>query len=146
MRIFQIALLLIVAVLIQGCAATGKNFSGVELPSKSNSVVYFLRRSNFTGAAYCPPVQIDGTDIGCLKNGGFIRYELANGTHEIKIRKRFLEVGDEITETLEARGGEVIFYEWGIWSEFDGGNFYEALVERPEHDAIKILKSLKESI
>jgi len=138
-------LTIIIVVLISGCTATGKNFSGVVLPSEGNSVLYILRRYNFTGAAYCPPMQIDEVDIGCLKNDGFIRHELTSGLHEIKIRKRFLEVGDEITQTIDINEGDVIFFEWGIWSEFDGGGFYEALEKRPKHDALEILKSLKES-
>ena len=143
MRIIQIALILFIALLFTGCAATGSHFSGVELPSKDNGAIYFLRRSNFVGAAYCPPIEIDGTDIGCLKNGGFIRDDATSGPHEIKIRKRFLEVGDEITETLELRDDDVIFYEWGFLSS---DSFNEVLGEHPKKDAIKILKSLKESL
>jgi hypothetical protein len=140
--------------LLNGCAATGPLFQSVNKYDSDYSTVYLFRKSAFVGSAYCPVIQLDGGDIGCLENGGFMRIKVGSGQHSIKVRRRLLEFGcgkpSEVTFITETNG--VLFYEWSTWLTSLGlvkgvgwACAGEAIIQHRESEAIKILNGLRGS-
>lgn len=143
---------LICVILISGCSARGPIFNGVQLQDESSSTVYLFRQSAFVNSAYCPVIQVDNRDIGCLKNGGFMRLEIGVGEHNLRVRKRLLEVGGEPEVTINGKKGEVLFYEWtsqlnhmSMIGSIVSASVSEGIIKHNESTATQILGSLREN-
>jgi hypothetical protein len=88
-RVFSF-LLLTIALLITGCAATGPRPS--EIQSQLSSVpagkarVYFYRDTSIVGAIIQPNIMINGTVVGEAKRSGFFYVDLTPGTYLVTAR------------------------------------------------------------
>ena len=70
---------ILATLILTGCGATGPKFQAIEIPQKSESLVYVYRPSAFMGAAMSFDIHVkskDGSDkvIGSLSNGSYIKY------------------------------------------------------------------------
>ncbi len=85
----KVLALIIVALLLGGCGAAGPKFDKALLNSQpvpqNKARIYFLRESNAMEGGRSTPLEIDGSDVGKLKNGGFLIVDIEPGDHEIGI-------------------------------------------------------------
>lgn len=136
---------------LTGCAATGEKFTGVVPFSDGFSTLYIYRESRFVGGGECPDMFLDNQDIGCLKNGGFMKVKVSPGNHILEVRKGFLESGNEPQIDFSSSAGEVIYIEWSnavnsvIVSPVVAVSATQYLFRRTEEAAVKKLANLKES-
>lgn len=135
---------------VSACMATGPNFVSLNDPANGSSGVYIMRQSAFVGAAYCPPVSIDNTNIGCLKNGGYLYKELAPGKHELRFERRLLEIGKDTFVNFNINNGETMFFEWSTWindvyvvGPIAGVTGSDGVKPHNKESALKLLPSLK---
>ena len=143
----------VIALVCSGCTATGDRFSGLESPKEDQSIVYLMRKSKFSGGAYCPPVTIDAEKIGCLKNGGYLLVRIEPGVHELRFEKRLLESGKEQFINFEILPGQTLFFEWVTATEdvmlygptMFGITFSEGIIQHDRKSAKAILENMKES-
>jgi len=75
---------LIVLGILSGCAATGQQFSIMDLGvNNSDAVIYLYRPSRFANSAGYPKITLDGENKGGLKNGGYLVFRVSPGSHTI---------------------------------------------------------------
>ena len=151
---FSHVIVLLLAVFIVGCAASGAAFKQIQAPDPGNAVVYLMREGGFVGAAYCPNVEANQEKVGCLKMNGYIRIEVPAGENKLCFCKSALEVGNDFEITLSLKEGEIRYFQWvpkvGDFTVV-GGNVYatggdlETVVEHDQQSALKKLRALKRS-
>ena len=144
---------IVIGLFLSACTATGPTFSGLEKPANDNTSIYVMRQSALAGAAYCPPVTLDGQKIGCLKNAGFFHSFIKPGKHELRFEKRFGEVGEERFVKFTIKEGQTLFFEWVtsanevyfLGTKFAGMSFSEGIIPHKEESALILLAKLKRS-
>lgn len=144
--------LILMLVLVSGCVASGPKFSNLVEARSGFSTIYVMRKTKSYGFAYCPPVSLDGKEVGCLKNGGYLVLKVPPGSHELRFEKRALEVGKERFVSFEANGAESLFFEWsisfnGVWAvgSIAGVTGSEGIIVHTLESAMEILPKLSES-
>lgn len=74
-----LALLALVAV--GGCAAVGPPFAAVTPKDPANGIVYVYRPAQFSNSAIAPGISVDDQEHAVLPHGGYMSFELPEGTH-----------------------------------------------------------------
>lgn len=147
---------LVITLLVTGCA-TGEKFTSPKLGDPKNSIVYLMRKSQYMGAVICRDVALDGKTVGCIKNGGFLRLEVAPGTHTISVLKASKsDWANETSIVQNHEAGTIHYYEWTnalnhLSVASVGGNALvsgqasAALIRHDSGSAASILKELRNS-
>ena len=103
-------------------------------------------------------MTIDGTDVGCMKNGGFLRVDTSPGAHMIKMPK--VTESDWANETsIEERfePGKIYYYEWTHELEnfyvipagamiVTGGKTKASIIQHTKETALPVLSKLRNSV
>jgi len=121
----------VLVLLLAGCSATGTRFK--DLPSdafgdKARIVVF--RPDSFVAKAKCFNVLVDGTDIGKLKNGGFMQYWVSPGLHAVTVPVPGGELHDliagqgRVETTVDLKAGETSYVKLTV--ELGGSSGYHA--------------------
>jgi hypothetical protein len=101
---FSTIAVLIAAVVLTGCAASGPKMT--ELASSMPKLkadqgrVFFYRKSGMMGAGIQPDVQLDGKVVGESKPGGFFYVDTIAGSHEAAAST---EVSNKVSFVLASR-------------------------------------------
>lgn len=135
------AIVVLLLTLLAGCAASGSKFEQIQSFSDETTTIYVMRQWAFGGGATCPDIYLNGKEIGCLKNGGFIRAEVPSGA--VYFRADYFSDNDY--ETFNTAPGEIVYIEWYYNVGADGYSYSYGLDIHEESTALKILKSLRES-
>ncbi|MBG9990858.1 MULTISPECIES: DUF2846 domain-containing protein [Pseudoalteromonas] len=148
---------IILAILISGCSATGVKFVEPTLINKKTATIYFMRQDKFLGAAGCRTVLVNNSDIGCIKNAGFLRVETPPGKRVIKLPKvTETDWANETSVEQDFKSGEIYYYEWTHELEdfyvipagalvVTGGKTKASIIKHTEQTALPILKELRNS-
>jgi hypothetical protein len=128
---------IIITILLSGCVATGTKFDKVKLFSPDTVTVYVLRQSMISGGFYCADIYEYGKHKGCLKNGGYLRFEASPGS--VLFRTEYMTKNKY--KTIEAKAGDVIFLEWYIKTYMDG-NYIDKIIVHNKEDGTKLLSGL----
>lgn len=75
-------LVILFGILLQGCAATGNNFSGIDTPPKDKALVYFYRPYLFFGSGISLRMLDNETEIFTLNPGQYVKYLTTPGKHK----------------------------------------------------------------
>lgn len=86
-KIISLSVLTVLSLGIIGCAASGKKFSGFQVPKQDKGLLYIYRDNQMFGAGndYSVINKTDKKEIGILKNGGYLVSEMNTGNNEIII-------------------------------------------------------------
>jgi hypothetical protein len=106
------ALVLVLAIGLTGCASGVKHEDMVDaIPTLQSDAgrIYFYRSASMFGAAIQPSIQLDGTQVGESKPGGFFYVDAKAGNHEVMCAT---EVEKKLTFTLDK--GEVKYVKTSI--------------------------------
>lgn len=85
--------------MLAACGATGSAFSGLEAPAEGQSKLYVYRTKALKGGGLHFNVHANDTQIGRLRNGGYISAELPPGDYEVWAQT---EVRRGVTVPLQA--------------------------------------------
>lgn len=123
-------LLLLTLLTLAGCVAVGGDkFSQDAYISPDRSVVYIYREMALQSIGECYPIYVDHTKLGCIKAGGYLRYEVQPGTYLISERNpidndRFIGAYD-----TQLKGGKSHYYRVTPFGGFKEVSESEALPE-----------------
>jgi len=158
MKLHSLGILLFITLnLLVGCSATGKKFTEATLANSETATIYFMRQDKFLGAAGCRDILIDSRKIGCIKNAGFLRVEVAAGDRFINLPKvTESDWANETSVELETKSGHLYFLEWTHELEdfyvipagavvITGGKTKASIIKHNKETALPILKELRDS-
>jgi hypothetical protein len=147
----------ILVILMTGCSATGVKFVEPTLISNQTATIYLMRQDKFLGAAGCRTVLINNSNIGCIKNAGFLRVETSSGKQVITLPKvTESDWANETSVEQDFKSGEIYYYEWTHELEdfyvipagalvVTGGKTKASIIKHTEQTALPILKELRNS-
>lgn len=125
---------------LAGCAASGPKYSaGPNATSTDGNLVIYRPNRHMSGGLYAN-VYLDNQHIGRLKNGGYIRINVGDGQHTLK-------VGGQ-TRTISSVNNEKLFFRFSYgWALFHAIEIVPQRLERIEEKAAyEELKETNESI
>lgn len=73
----------ILALILNGCVATGSKFVREIPASEAEALIYVYRPAGFIGSAQRPDLKIDGVLVGSVVSGGFLVKKVPLGRHEL---------------------------------------------------------------
>lgn len=115
--------LLLISSLLAGCGATGAKFSEIKSPPSSTGAIYVYRLSNFVAGASAPILVIDGKEVANLRNGGYIRRELAPGHHVVELKNGGIDSSKRpVAVDVVVQSGTAQFFRYTI-EMLDGGMY-----------------------
>jgi len=84
---FTITVSVLILLFLNGCGATGKQFSEFAQPTNDQGLIYIYRPSNFEASAMDQVVYdiTNNKTIGLLKNNGYIQYLVKPGDLTIAV-------------------------------------------------------------
>lgn len=101
MTILRSTLVLVTALALAACAATGPKYAEVKasIPAvaKDKGRVYFYRSEKFLGGGIRPSVMLDGQKVGESTPGGFFYVDVRPGNHTVSLTS---EVEKKLTFTI----------------------------------------------
>lgn len=83
---FQATIVLLL-LLVAGCAANGPRYNNDVNASTEKENLYIYRPYAFLSGALSADVYVDGNYKGTLKNGGFLKLNVSEGGHSIRVGK-----------------------------------------------------------
>lgn len=121
----RLLVVLVLAIVITGCAAVGPKFSMIKKPS-DKAVVYIYRKSSVVGSAASWDLFANGKALTRIINGGYYAHIVSSGTVEYKYLNHInplLLLGHLLQEalgrqkalyTLDVVSGQEYFFRWKI--------------------------------
>ncbi|MDQ6989343.1 MAG: DUF2846 domain-containing protein [Mariprofundaceae bacterium] len=101
----------IVLAMLGGCGAGGAKFSGLEQIADNSAQVYIYRPSSFIQSANYPDLALDGQEIGQLKNGGYLRFTVPAGEHNLSVTGNVMMwIHRDRNVPLKLEAGKTYFY------------------------------------
>lgn len=110
----RIVLTLIAGLLLSGCIASGPSFQPEAFVPPNKSVVYAYRPMGLVGIGECYRVYVDDKKLGCIKAGGYFRYDVEPGRHTVGVAGAINSpTGVEMFDTsvVEMQGGRPYYFE-----------------------------------
>lgn len=105
---------------LSGCVAIGPSFKAEEEPSPDRCALYCFRpMSTAIGESY--QVFVDQKKIVSMKVGGYCRYEVAPGLHQIGNKVAIQSLKDMRVREVEMVGGRNYYYNVGSGGIIDEG-------------------------
>lgn len=152
MNLKRCTLVLLAALVLAGCGASGPQFRP-ELIENSDamSTIFVYRMSQFVGKGYTASIVLDGQPMGRLKDGGYIYTSVPPGRHVVEIHKSFLETGGRYPTELNTEAGQTYFVRYDQTAQVIGyGSGLTPMVRDgfslvPQEQALRELQSLKAS-
>jgi len=109
-------------VLLSGCSAGGAKFSGIEKPSDNLAQVYIYRPSSFVQSGNFPDLALDSTNIGQLKNAGFLSFHAPPGNHSLRVTGNVMQwIHRDANIPLKFEAGKTYFYKLTVSVSGTGG-------------------------
>ena len=125
----KILILILFAVLITGCVATGPKYKEVQstIPAieSGKGRIYFYRSASMFGAGIQPTVNLNGKKVGDSKPGGFFYVDRATGDYEVVLST---EVDKKLTFQLDK--GEEQYVRMTVGMGVIVGRVYPELVDK----------------
>lgn len=90
---------LAVAILLDGCSASGPIFKPIEPIPAEKGVVYIYRESSFVGGGVFGTVKANSAPVTSIKNGGYFPYIASPGKVHFEVST---EATNEADVTVEA--------------------------------------------
>jgi len=128
---------IILSVFLLSCVATGNKFDKIRLYSPDTVTVYVLRQSMISGGFYCADIYEYGKHKGCLKNGGYLRFEASPGS--VLFRSEYMTKNKY--KTIEAKAGDVVFLEWYIQT-YPDGSYMDKIIVHSKDNGLKLISEL----
>jgi len=111
-----------VLVLLSSCSAGGAKFSGIEQPYDNFAQVYIYRPSSFVQSGNFPDLALDATNIGQLKNAGFLSFQASPGEHSLSITGNVMQwIHRDANIPLKFEAGKTYFYKLTVSVSGSGG-------------------------
>lgn len=79
----RIVMLVLLGFMLSGCVAIGPSFKREDSASLDKSVLYVYRPMGLSGIGESYKIWVDGQSIGAIEAGGYYRYEVHPGFHNI---------------------------------------------------------------
>lgn len=132
------------------CQAKGPVFAINDVPEDS-SLLYIYRPRSFIANASLPAIQVDGNNVGQLKNGGFFEISVTPGEHSVGVIGKMLTTFTrDLATNVECGKGQRCFVKLSIemGDVYVAGNIAGATNNKsidavPEAQALGEVKSLK---
>jgi len=94
---------------LSGCVAVGPSFKAPEEPSPDRCAFYCYRpMSTAIGESY--QIYVDQKKVASMKVGGYCRYEVAPGLHQIGKKIALQSIKDMHVREVEMMGGRNYYY------------------------------------
>lgn len=132
LRIPNMCWLLLVILLLQGCASLGPAYTKVEQIPENKGLIYIYRPSSIVGGGISPDVKVGGTVIATLYNGGYYPYFANPGEVEL-----WAKTESKSAVTLDVKPGETYYVKGTIGVGFFVGRPH-LIVVSPEEGAKEI--------
>ncbi len=111
MRALLASLMISMAVLAAGCAASGSQFVKPLDAAADKARVYVFRPSQLYRSGTYPTVSLNLAVVGELKDGGFISFESPPGEQELKLAGSLFQWGlPDRTEKLKFDAGKTYYF------------------------------------
>ena len=101
----KIVSVLILAIGLTGCAASGKQFSGLSEINDGTATAYLYRQKAFFAGGAMGEVILDDKKAGFIRNGGYISKSLEAGKHTLAVRGETVKSVD-----FEAKANETLCF------------------------------------
>lgn len=132
LRIPNMCWLLLVILLLQGCASLGPAYTKVEQIPENKGLIYIYRPSSIVGGGISPDVKVGETVIATLYNGGYYPYFANPGEVEL-----WAKTESKSAVTLDVKPGETYYVKGTIGVGFFVGRPH-LIVVSPEEGAKEI--------
>lgn len=139
----RIAACVILPLGLGACGAYGPAFRESKAPSPSLGAVYVYRLPAFAAGGLTPPILIDGVEVAAMKNGGYLRRELAPGHHTVVVQSAQPTAVD-----VNIEPGKTLFFRYTIELRSSGlyavpGSLVRSLDNIPPEVALVELQETK---
>lgn len=114
----KIAISLIFAALLSGCAASGPIYTQSVSADPDMAIVYLYRPDRFFQGGGSPDIFVNDEKSFKMKNGGYTYIKLPEGKHTISPRKNFNWALEGRDTEIEVRSGK-IYYLKMVFSDAD---------------------------
>ena len=109
----RVIIILLFSLGLCGCSASGPIYKQYSPVGAESAIVYVYRPSRSVNCCVAPAVYLNGDKQHSLKNGGYLFYELTQGTHTLTVGDGSYGFTKESLE-LEVEVGKHYYLKWNI--------------------------------
>ena len=99
--------------LLASCVTTGEKFIAPKEPAASKAVIYLYRLPSHVGGWGCPKHKVSSAEFQSLPNGGFLRFEVDPGLHQVQTETSWCFYPD-MAVTVRVAAGETVYVRYTL--------------------------------